>query len=186
MADRWFISDHHFGHANMLRFERHDGSLVRPGFRDLQHMDDEMVDRWNSTVKPNDVVHHLGDICFDQEHLTAILKRLHGKIYLVLGNHDRLDASFYGKHFKKVRGWFHYTEPGAAMICTHCPLHEAGFLGRYDGACINVHGHIHDRNIGDPKYVNVSVEQVNYTPVHYDWLMAKAREMAADLAGAGL
>lgn len=177
MADRWFISDHHFGHANMLRFEQ-DGALVRPGFRDVGHMDEVMIERWNSVVKPDDVVHHLGDICFDQKHFTAILPRLHGKIYLVLGNHDHLDAGFYDKHFKKVRGWFHYTEPGAAMICTHCPLHEAGFLGRYDGTCINVHGHIHARNIDDPKYVNVSVEQVDYTPVHYDWLMAKARKMA--------
>jgi calcineurin-like phosphoesterase family protein len=162
MAERWFVSDHHFGHANMLRFTKPDGSLVRPGFRDVGHMDEVMIEKWNAVVKPNDV-----------------LRRLNGKIYLVLGNHDRLDAGFYDKHFKKVRGWFHYTEPGAAMICTHCPLHESSFLGRYDGCCINVHGHIHARNINDARYVNVSVEQIDYTPVNYDWLMSKARRARA-------
>jgi calcineurin-like phosphoesterase family protein len=175
--DRWFISDSHFGHANLLKLTRHDGSPLRPGFRDADQMDEVMIEKWNAVVKPADVVHHLGDICFDQKHLTGILPRLNGNIYLVLGNHDRLDTGFYDKHFKKVRGWFHYTEPGAAMVCTHCPLHESSFLGRYEGNCINVHGHIHARVIRDPNYV--SVEQIDYTPVHYDTLMAKARRMAA-------
>lgn len=177
--DVWYISDHHFGHANMLKFTRADGTPMRPGFRDVRHMDEEMIERWNAVVKPGDVVHHLGDIGFDQAHLTSILPRLHGRVYLVLGNHDRLDAGFYDKHFAKVRGWFHYTEPDAAMVCTHCPLHESSFLGRYAGRCINVHGHIHARTIPDPRYVNVCVEQVDYRPVHYDTLMAKARKAAA-------
>lgn len=151
----------------------------RPQFRDVRHMDEHMIERHNATVKPHDVVHFLGDLGFDQKHLTEILPRLHGRKYLVLGNHDRMDAGFYIKHFKKVRGWFHYTENGAAMICTHCPIHESSFLGRYNGNCINVHGHVHGRNLNDPKYVNVCVEAVDYKPVHYDTLMAKARKVAA-------
>lgn len=178
MHDRWFISDHHFGHANMLRFTNGDGTLVRPGFDDVNHMDEFMIERWNSVVKPHDVVHHLGDICFSQEHLTKILPRLNGRKYLVLGNHDRMSAAFYAKNFQKVRGWFHYTEPDAAIICTHCPLHESSFLGRYEGTCVNVHGHIHARRIPSAKFINVSVECVDYTPVHYDTLMKAARSAA--------
>lgn len=176
MHDRWFISDHHFGHTNILKFADAEGRLLRPGFESVEHMDEVMIERWNSVVKPHDIVHHLGDICFGQEHLTKIRPRLNGRIYLVLGNHDRMHINFYGKTFQKVRGWFHYTEPGAAIICTHCPLHESSFLGRYDGNCINVHGHIHARTIPGDKFVNVCVEQVEYTPVHYDTLMAKARK----------
>lgn len=175
--NRWFTSDSHFGHASfMTKFKDEHGHPARP-FDSVAHMDEHMVERWNAVVGPDDVVHHLGDICFSQKHLTTILPRLNGKLYLVLGNHDRLDAGFYDKHFHKVRGWFHFTEPGAAMICTHCPLHESSFLGRYDGHCINVHGHIHARVINDPRYVNICVEQTDYTPVHYDWLMAKARKL---------
>lgn len=163
----------------MLKFQDEDGKLLRPGFKDVDHMDEHMIERWNSVVKPGDVVHHLGDFCFRQKHLVQILPRLNGRIYLVLGNHDRMGANFYAKHFQKVRGWFHYTEPDAAIICTHCPLHESSFLGRYEGSCINVHGHIHGRQIHSSKYVNICVEQVGYTPVHYDWLMAQARNGTA-------
>ena len=28
--------------------------------------------------------------------------------------------------------------------------------------------------IDDPRYVNICVEQIDYTPVSYDWLIAKA------------
>jgi calcineurin-like phosphoesterase family protein len=44
---------------------------------------------------------------------------------------------------------------------------------------VNVHGHIHARRINDPRYINVCVEQINYTPVSYDWLVAKARKAMA-------
>jgi calcineurin-like phosphoesterase family protein len=39
------------------------------------------------------------------------------------------------------------------------------------GSCVNVHGHIHARRINDPRYINICVEQINYTPVSYDWLV---------------
>lgn len=178
MADRWFISDTHFGHANMLGFKGTDGLPIRRGFRDVEHMDEHMIERWNSVVKPGDTVFHLGDFAMNPKEIMRVRPRLQGKINLVLGNHDRAQLSQY-RYFQKVRGWYHFTEPGAAMVCTHCPLHESGFLARYDGTCINVHGHIHARVIPDAKYVNVCVEQTDYLPVHYDTLMQRARKMAA-------
>ena len=32
----------------------------------------------------------------------------------------------------------------------------------------NVHGHIHQRKLEDSRYHNVSVERINYTPVHIE------------------
>ena len=40
MASIWFASDHHFGHANLLKFTSDDGAYVRPGFRDVDHMNE--------------------------------------------------------------------------------------------------------------------------------------------------
>ena len=34
-------------------------------------------------------------------------------------------------------------------------------------------------NEDDPRYINICVEQINYTPVSYDWLVAKARKAMA-------
>ena len=114
---------------------------------------------------------------WNRQQLT-VLPRLNGKKRLILGNHDYSDRQmmrFYLEHFQKVMSWRHFTEPDCALICTHYPLHESSFLGRYKGSCINVHGHIHTRRINDPRYINICVEQIDYTPVSYDWLIAKAR-----------
>lgn len=50
-------------------------------------MDDHLIERWNSCVKPTDIVHHLGDFAFGNPARYA--NRLHGNIHLYLGNHDR-------------------------------------------------------------------------------------------------
>lgn len=163
----------------MLKFVDERGKPVRAGFRDADHMDEVMIERWNRVVQDGDKVYHLGDVGFDQENLSRVLPRLRGQKRLILGNHDGQDMGFYRKHFKKIMSWRHFTDNGLAIICTHFPLHPSSFLGRYDGRCINVHGHIHARTINDPRYVNISVEQIDYTPVNYDWLMSRARRLAA-------
>jgi calcineurin-like phosphoesterase family protein len=175
----WFASDHHFGHSALLTFRQDDGSPARPGFRDVDHMNETMIANHNRVVGPTDRVYFLGDVGFSKVTLTAVLPRLNGKKRLILGNHDYSDRQmmrFYLEHFQKIMSWRHFTEPDCALICTHYPLHEASFLGRYAGSCINVHGHIHARRIDDERYINICVEQINYTPVSYDWLLAKARK----------
>ena len=51
-----------------------------------------------------------------------------------------------------------------SMILSHIPLHPES-LGRFRG---NVHGHVHNNveplHFG-PRYYNVSVEAIDYTPV---------------------
>ena len=176
MSERWFISDTHFGHANILKFSRADGTPLRPNFNDIDHMDEVIIDRWNKTIAPDDDVYHLGDLCFQGKIMERILPRLNGKKRLILGNHDRLDMGAYRKHFKRISSWRHFTDDGCALICTHFPLHESSFLGRYEGRCVNVHGHIHARVIPSKKYVNICVEQTDYTPVNYDVLRKHAME----------
>ena len=187
MASIWFASDHHFGHANLLKFMSDDGAYVRPGFRDVDHMNETMIANHNRVVGVADRAYFLGDVGFSRATLAAVLPRLNGKKRLILGNHDYSDRQmmrFYLEHFQKVMSWRHFTEPDCALICTHCPLHESSFLGRYNGSCINVHGHIHTRRINDPRYVNICVEQIDYTPVSYDWLLAKARRAPQAAASA--
>lgn len=167
----WFASDHHFGHA----------SLPRPGFRDVAHVNETMIANHNRVVASTDHVYFLGDVG-SKDTLAAVLPRLNGRKRLILGNHDYSDRQmmrFYLEHFQKVMSWRHFTEADCALICTHYPLHESSFLGRYAGSCINVHGHIHNRRINDPRWVNICVEQIGYTPVSYDWLIGKARKAGA-------
>ena len=52
---RFFTSDTHFGHANVIKFDN------RP-FANIEEHDEELVRRWNAVVKPGDVVCHLGHV----------------------------------------------------------------------------------------------------------------------------
>lgn len=83
MSSTLFTSDTHFGHANVIRYSN------RP-FKDVQDMNEGMIKLWNETVKPDDVVWHLGDVGFMlDEPLRIILRRLNGHKNLILGNHDK-------------------------------------------------------------------------------------------------
>ena len=54
---------------------------------DPNEMDEEMIKRWNETVRPNDKVYHLGDVVINRKALTT-LSRLNGDKVLIRGNHD--------------------------------------------------------------------------------------------------
>ena len=38
-------------------------------------------------------------------------------------------------------------------------------LSRWKG---NIHGHVHDNSLSDSRYINVSVENINYTPINFE------------------
>ena len=78
----WFTSDHHFGHANIIKY------CERP-FNSVGHMNASMIGSWNGVVASDDTVYYLGDFAM-QPHLVAeILPQLNGKKLLIAGNHDR-------------------------------------------------------------------------------------------------
>ena len=159
MAEIFLISDTHFGHANVLTF-KHDGKPLRP-FGSLTEMHVEMIDRWNSVVTPQDKVYHLGDVAFSKEGL-KLLHMLNGKKRLVRGNHDLFKTSAYLEHFQEIYGVRHID----GIWMTHVPMHPDCLNEKRVN--INVHGHLHANKINDDRYVNVSVECVNYTPVSID------------------
>ena len=182
---RWLCSDHHFGHANILTFKNDKGDPVRPGFSDVTHMDETMIARHNLTVGDRDKVHFLGDVGMSRKHLEKILPRLKGRKRLVLGNHDTLPVEFYAEHFEEVLAWRQFKEGDITLFCSHFPLHTSAFVLRGKqggpGARINVHGHIHERTIRDPRYINVCVEHTDYFPVPYETILKRAQTQS-DLA----
>ena len=81
---RFFTSDTHFGHANIIRYSN------RP-FRDVSHMNEMLIKNWNDTVGPDDIVYHLGDVALGPwVEWEGIFRRLNGIIRLVVGNHERI------------------------------------------------------------------------------------------------
>lgn len=144
------ISDTHFGHSKIIEFE----SEYRP-FTTIEDHDAELVYRWNSVVKPKDTVWHLGDVLFGINTFD-VLFQLNGIKNLVLGNHDSFHISRYMEHFNKILGSVRLHN----CILTHIPVAESQF-GRFKA---NIHGHMHSKTLEDPRYYNVSAEQLDLTP----------------------
>jgi calcineurin-like phosphoesterase family protein len=172
MANIFFASDHHFGHANILTFKRDDGTPLRE-FSDINHMNEHIVNCHNSVVRPNDKVYFLGDVVMSRKtSALEVLGRMNGEKILIKGNHDQCNPEAYLKYFKDIRGSHQFE----GLIMTHIPIHPES-LARWG---LNVHGHLHYQvvklplaQIPDKRYFNVSMERINYTPISLEELKKK-------------
>lgn len=175
MRNIWFISDHHAGHKNILNFLDDDGNRIRP-FNSVEEMDEYMIDRHNSVVKDDDIVWFGGDATFNNKTFPNFITRLKGKKRIVLGNHD--DGIFLAKGgwFQKIQLDRRFDEFG--FIFEHKPGRlDQAFNHRQQKQMAIVHGHIHQRHIPDPYYINVSCEVVDYTPVHIDEIVDRIKKI---------
>lgn len=81
----WFTADEHYGHANIIRFQK------RP-FNDLFHMHMAMQVRFNSKVRPTDTTYHIGDFSLESDPRLVEVKyiqHLNGTHHFIMGSHDR-------------------------------------------------------------------------------------------------
>lgn len=91
-----FYSDPHFGHKNIIKFSN------RP-FRDVDHMNRGLIERYNAVISKSDTVMWLGDCAFCKpEVFHEIMNELNGNKSLVLGNHDRSAGVMSGLGFDLV------------------------------------------------------------------------------------
>ena len=178
----FLTSDTHFGHTGVCRFTRKDGVTKLRPWTDPDEMDEEMVKRWNETVRPNDKVYHLGDVVINRKAL-KIMSRLNGDKVLIRGNHDIFRDDEYRLYFRELRA-YHVMN---GMILSHIPIHTES-LGRFG---TNIHGHLHanrimkkvwvdkvstydprpyiiEEEVVDPRYHCVCVEQTDYTPILFE------------------
>jgi calcineurin-like phosphoesterase family protein len=185
MPSVFLVSDTHFGHLGVCKFTRNDGVTKLRPWDSPEEMDEEMVKRWNETVKPNDKVYHLGDVVINRKAM-GIMRRLNGDKVLIRGNHDIFRDDEYREHFRELRA-YHVMN---GLILSHIPVHEAS-LGRF--GC-NIHGHLHanrvmkargvDARTGeilysdeiDPRYWCACVEQTDFRPILFEDVIKRIKE----------
>jgi calcineurin-like phosphoesterase family protein len=175
--DIWFSSDLHLGHANILKFTNYDGTPVRGHlFDSVSEMNECILERHNSVVKPGDIYYNLGDVFFgSKDEFQKLWPKFHGKKRLIPGNHDDIRYLTSGGFFAKVMLWRMFKEAG--FVATHVPIHESSMYAGTDNApLLNLHGHIHGAESPTRMHYNISVERIDYTPVHIDELAKIARE----------
>lgn len=152
----FFTSDHHFGHAKVIEYSR------RP-FKDVIHMREEMIRRWNSVVQERDEVYHLGDMFLGrQDDARAIRDRLNGRIYFIKGNHDKLRGI---EHFFEWTKDMHYLRyEGRRIVLCHYALRT--WQNSNHGSW-HLHGHSHG-NLPPLGYsMDVGVDAWDYYPVSF-------------------
>ncbi len=182
----FLTSDTHFGHMGVCKFMQNDGVTKLRPWDNPEEMDEEMVRRWNDTVRPNDKVYHLGDVVINRKALST-LSRLNGDKVLIKGNHDIFRLEDYTPYFRDIRS----THVMNGLILTHIPVHPDQL---YRFGC-NIHGHMHSNRVMmqdvvdngnghvsyrgmkiDPRYFSVCVEQTDFRPILFEDVLKKIQE----------
>lgn len=181
----WVTSDQHFQHKNILKY----CSESRP-FSSVEEMNNILINNWNSVVQPDDIVYVLGDICMGAaEDSPKYIKRLNGKIILVIGNHDTDKKIEYYKQCSNVIDVIPYEilfHKGTFYVMNHFPVEDdyknqhlkeryhwqdcMDFFQENKDNCIWLYGHVHDnapQGIVNNQ-LHVGVDTNNLTPVLLD------------------
>jgi calcineurin-like phosphoesterase family protein len=182
MSKTFLISDTHFGHQGSCEFLRKDGVTKMRPWDNAEAMTEAMIDNWNRVVSTQDKVYHLGDVVIARRYLKLVLPRLNGKKVLIKGNHDIFKMADYTPYFTDIRGSHKLDN----FILSHIPIHPES-LARWCGG--NIHGHLHDNvvvvphilneewkpYVPDPRYINVCVEHIDYTPIDFEEIKEKQK-----------
>lgn len=149
MGKKFYIADTHFGHENMIKFDK------RP-FSNVQEMDTIMVENWNRVVGKDDTVYILGDFLWQHsEEYVELAKSLNGHKRLIKGNHDRSHNSSYKKIFEAINDYEEVQDAGMKIILSHYPM--MAYNGSYNGRALHLYGHVHTTNEADR--VNEMIKQ---------------------------
>ena len=114
----FFISDLHFGHEAILKFDNRPWSSVK-------EMEEGLIDNWNSVVSPEDHVYDLGDFCWQKTpEYVRILKCLNGNKHICPGNHGVGLSKELSKVIVDYKEYYDFTDSttGYRVICSHYPM----------------------------------------------------------------
>ena len=134
----YYISDTHFGHANVL------GMDGRP-FSDIEEMDAALIGYWNERVTEEDDVYIIGDFAYRNGYATSwYLRQLKGNKHLIIGNHDRytIQDKKALECFCSVEDMMLINDHEHTVSLCHFPIAE--WNGKRRGG-YHVFGHLHCR-----------------------------------------
>ena len=187
----WFTADTHFGHENIIRY------CHRP-FANAEEMNAELIRRWNETVPEDGIIFHLGDFCHGNAQVwNSILSVLHGRKYLILGNHDMksLRQGYMGR-FEHVAQQMTIRVAGQPIVLNHNPFLCYG--GSYRDVW-QLFGHVHSGplshtgldhprlNMLFPLQYDVGVDNNCFRPVSFAEVKARiGAQVAAARSAAGI
>lgn len=178
LEDIWFSADHHLKHGNVIKFPGAGDHPGRTIFGSIEEHDEHIIQAHNSVVKKNDKVYFLGDLAWNSAGL-QLVERMAGNKTLVMGNHDNMMSQKYLAKIGKLQGAVCLSKHINAVL-THIPVHPCQFKGRFD---YNIHGHLHSHVLPDPRYLNVSLERIDYTPINLAEVIQRLKDQEEHYIG---
>ena len=167
---KFFTADYHFGHENIIKY------CQRP-FKNVEHMNNEIIKRHNQRVKPEDMVFFLGDFCFrnskggkhgegEQHKAEYYLNKLNGMFIPIRGNHDR-NNSLKTIVEKVIIEYSHHRV---------CLVHNPAYAN--NNFKFNFVGHVHNawrfKKEGNKNFLcNVGVDVWDFHPVKFEEIMKR-------------
>ena len=137
----FYISDTHFNHRNILKFDD-----PQHFFTSIEEHDKYIINAWNCAVKKQDTVYFLGDLGYlKKDEAIKVLSLLNGNKYIIKGNHDKTWIHEMPKYSQtRVKGVYDYlkiSDNGRKVILCHFPImmwdgQHAGFY--------HIYGHVHN------------------------------------------
>lgn len=147
-------SDLHLGHNNICKY--------RTDFSSAEEHHQIIFDNLAKSVNKADSLWLLGDVAFTKEWLNSLKSINCRRKVLIMGNHDCERGINYKDMVNVYDAVFGITSHRNCWF-SHAPIHETEIRSRI----MNVHGHTHQFLVGDPRYVNVCVDQTEYKPVTF-------------------
>jgi len=181
----WLTADLHLSHANIIAY------CDRP-YASVSEMDNDLVQRWNEVVAPDDEVWVLGDVALGRlDDSLLYVAYLNGTKHLVPGNHDRM---FKCNGTKWANATKRYIDAGFAdvlddqimliepmLMACHFPFageardgHEDRFVDHRpkDQGQLLVHGHTHGKWRRNGRMIDVGVDAWGGYPVSFETVAA--------------
>ena len=180
----YFVSsDHHFFHGNILKYSKRyefctkeeinimengspeDIRKLKISDSSIVRMNEGLIEKHNSKVKPKDWVYFLGDFCF--RNFELVFPRLNGRITFIQGNHDKDAFQNRDKFFSYHPFGLETTINNQNVVMCHYSMRT---WNRSHYGSWMLYGHSHGSLPDDPNALSfdVGVDCHNYYPLSFD------------------
>lgn len=171
--ETFFTADTHFNHEDILKYTNRN-------FKDIEEMNNTIIEKWNAKVNRGDRVFILGDFAFSKH--GRFINALHGKKHLIIGNHDEMSLDVM-RNFTSVQNykefWF---QKKYYFILSHYCLRT--WSESINGS-INLFGHSHGRLSTFNLSFDVGVDCNNFEPFHSSEIIRKIEKRKEDMESFG-
>ena len=167
----YFSADCHLNHWNIVKY------CNRP-FKSVGEMNDIIISNFNSVIKPEDTLYHLGDFCMggNYDYISSLMNRINGKKICILGNHDKKKIFIQMAKDKVIESCHRQLKimvNEQLILLYHYPMIE--WEDSYKGSWL-AFGHCHNKVQGVGLSMDVGVDGNNFFPVSFEQFASKMKE----------